>query len=394
MRGLPYPIRGFLAAAALLFASITVTILTLEAGVRIWDGIPLFSTENFVARALDGIHKSGGAAVYDPIVGWIAKPNTSWDAKGKQVQTGGVLTFGEFGIRMPSPEKVPLKQGSILMVGDSFGAGSEVDNAESFPAQLEKMTNTQVINAGTGGYALDQIVLRTEMLLPILKPRILLVQTRLEFGLSVDRMSIYGGAPKPYFTVRDGMLVLHNQPVPRLAAAQDDLGWLRSVFGHSYLVQYAMMRLNMLQWWVSPAMSVKFAVPDAEALEVGCLLMQRLAQLRDQYGIKMILVLQYSGVDGFTSPLAWKADRDRMLGCIEHQHLELVDSLDALRSAYQKDGLSAYQKLWVMHDNDRLYGHMSADGNRLIADLIYAHLFGHKTPDLKALPSDPVQKSK
>ena len=378
----------------MFFASIAVTMLILEVGVRIWDGIPLLSTENFVASALDGVHKSGGPAIYDPIVGWITKPNTSWDAKGKQVQSGGILTFGEYGIRMPSPERVPLKQDSILMVGDFFGAGAEVDDTESFPAQLEKMTNTQVINAGTGGHGLDQIVLRTEMLLPVLKPRMLIVQTRLEFGLSVDRMSIFGGVPKPYFTVRDGMLVPHNQPVPRLAAGKGDLGSLRSVFGHSYLVQYAMTRLNMLQWWVSPAMSVKFAVSDAEALEVSCLLMRRIAQLRDQYGIKVILVLQYSGVDGLTSPLAWKADRDRMLGCIEHQHLELVDFLDALRSVYQKNDLTTYQKLWVMHDNNRLYGHMSADGNRLIADLIYAHLFDHKTSDRNAPPSEPAQKSK
>jgi hypothetical protein len=49
-----------------------------------------------------------------------------------------------------------------------------------------------------------------------------------------------------------------------------------------------------------------------------------------------------------------------------------------LRSAYHAVDLAAYQRLWKMHDNNRVYGHMSAEGNRMIADLIAHQFFAEK----------------
>ncbi len=86
---------------------------------------------------------------------------------------------------------MPLQKEAILVVGDSFGLGSDVIDAETWPAYLERMVGTQVINAAVGGYALDQIVLRAEDLVPLLRPRMLLVQTNLRFGISVSRLNIF-----------------------------------------------------------------------------------------------------------------------------------------------------------------------------------------------------------
>jgi hypothetical protein len=364
--------RRLATGAATLLASIALSLLVLEAGVRIWAGVPLTWSENFVARELDAVHKQGSPGVYDARLGWTTMPNTSWNAEGKRVPVG-IYTFGDYGVRMPTSHVVPLEKGAILLVGDSFGAGSEVPDADSWPAQLEPMIGSRVINATVGGYGFDQIVLRAEELLPRLEPRMLLVQTRLEFGLSVVRMSLYGGTPKPYFAVEDGRLVLQNQPVPRLASNSDDIGWARAVFGHSYLVQYVVIRLDLMQWWVSPSMATKFALSTDQAVETSCLLMQRLAQIRDREGIKVALVFQYSGADGLDSKLAWDHDRDRVLACSQREGLDVIDVLDTLRAAYRSDSVS-YRRLWVMHDNDRLYGHMSAEGNRLIANLIARQL--------------------
>jgi len=366
-------IRRLAAGMAALVASIAVSLLVLEAGVRIWDRVPLTSTDNFVARELDIVHKQGRLAIYDSQVGWVAMPNASWDAAGKRVPVG-IYTFGDYGARMASPHVVPLQKGAVLLVGDSFGAGSEVADADSWPAQLEHMIGMQVINAAVGGYGFDQIVLRAEMLQPVLRPRILLVQTRLEFGLSVARMSLYGGTPKPYFMIENGRLALQNQPVPRLASSSNDIGWARSVFGSSYLVQYVMTRLDLLQWWVSPSMGLKFALSADQATDVSCLLMRRLAQMRDREGIKVALVFQYSALDGLSSKLAWEPDRDRLLSCANREGLAIVDTLEALRAAYRGGNPASYQRLWMMRDDNRLYGHMSADGNRLVANLIARQL--------------------
>jgi hypothetical protein len=367
------PIGRVAAVAGMVIASIALSLLALEAGVRVLDGVPVFSTVNFVAVELDQVHKPGKVQVhYDPRVGWVQAPNL----KLKE------FTTGEYGVRMSGPEIVRLQEGAVLMVGDSFGAGSEVGDADSWPAQLERVIGRQVINAGAGGYGLDQIVLRAETLLPLLKPGILLVQTRLAFGILVNRMSIHGGAPKPYFTVQNGELVLHNEPVPRMASSSRDIGWVRSVLGHSYLVQYAMTRLNLLQWWAVPIPG-KYEISNDEAVDVGCLLMRRLGELRDRHNIPVAVVFQYSGPEVMDAALAWEKDRDRIIGCAERARLEIVDILSALRSVYKTEGLSEYQKLWMMRDNNRAYGHMSPAGNRLIANLISRQLFSATTSEAK-----------
>jgi hypothetical protein len=355
---------GLAAPTALLLVSFAVCMLALEIGVRVWDGVPILSVQNFVARPLDQVH-GHGIVDYDPRVGWVQTPN----AERPDIK----MTTGEYGIRMSSAKIQPVPRGAILVVGDSFGAGAEVTDADSWPTQLEQMLGMNVVNAGVGGYGLDQVILRAETLLPLLKPRMLLLQTRLEYGISVDRMSVSSGAPKPYFTVQNDELVLHNDPVPRVAPSRANIGWARSVFGYSYLVQYAMTRLNLLQWWGNPE-SIKFELSPDEAVQVGCLLMHRIADIRDRSGIPVALVVQYSGVEAMEQPLHWQRDRNQLLACAQDRSLEVVDTLEALRTSYRNSDLASYQRLWMMHDHDRVYGHMSPEGNHLIASLIAKQL--------------------
>jgi hypothetical protein len=141
-----------------------------------------------------------------------------------------------------------------------------------------------------------------------------------------------------------------------------------------------MTRLNLLQWWVVP-IPAKFEISNDEAVDVSCLLMRRLGELRDQYNIPVAVVFQYSGPEVMDATLAWEKDRDRLIGCAERARLEIVDILSALRSVYKTEGLSEYQKLWMMQDNNRVYGHMSPAGNRLIANLISRQLFSATTSE-------------
>lgn len=347
--------------AALMLGGLLACLIVLEAGLRIWDGVPVFTTVNFVGQELNQIHGAKNPkAAFDSQVGWVQRPGVS----------DPDFTTGDFGVRMPSRNVVPLKQGGILMVGDSFGTGSEVLDNESWPAQLEAALGKQVINAGVGGYGLDQIVLRAEQLIPLLKPQILLVETRLGFANAVNRMSVYGGAPKPYYEPVNGKLVLHNNPVPRVVTDHKDIGWLRSVFGHSYLVQYVMTRLDLLQWWVAAGLGNKVVLSNDESIEVNCLLLRRIGELRDQYKMKTLLVFQYGAVEAMDAQFSWPKDREKVLSCAKDQRLPVVDGLEMLQSAYREQGLSNYQKLWVMHDHDRVYGHMSSKGNSLIAKFV------------------------
>ena len=177
------------------------------------------------------------------------------------------------------------------------------------------------------------------MLASLLEPKVLLVESRMEYGISVTRMSVASGAPKPLFRLRNGALVLQYEVVPPLASRSDDIGLLRAVLGHSYLVQFTMTRLNMLQWWTAAAhFRNKIDLSEMEAVEITCQLINRLAQLRDQQKLRMILVIQYSGADAITSTMEW--DRATVLNCTREAGLEVVDTLEPLRSVYRSQGIN------------------------------------------------------
>lgn len=363
--------------AATAFGAAALSLFLLEVSVRLYDGISPFSYVNFVAQKLDSVRKDTGVRVeYDERVGWVQASGIRWVDPNY-----GFYTTGMLGARMSGDDVVPLQEGAIVAVGDSFLAGSEVSNAESWPAQLEKSVGTQVINLGNGGYGLDQSVLRAEDVLSRLKPRFLLVQTRFEFGvLILSRMSVYGGAPKPYFSVQNGKLSLNNVPVPRLASHYDDIGPLRSVLGYFYIVDFVMKRLDLLQWWIGSATLNRYAITTEQALDVACLLMRRLGKVVTDNGVAGGVVIQYSGPEVMKSEIPWHRDLLKIGECARDAGLGFVDTLDELRRLYQRDGIVKFRELWVMHDNDQVYGHMSAAGNAVIAKIVREQLFPRAVP--------------
>lgn len=59
----------------------------------------------------------------------------------------------------------------------------------------------------------------------------------------------------------------------------------------------------------------------------------------------------------------------------------MVDTLEPLRALYEGSDLASFQRLWQMQDNNRVYGHMSAEGNRLIANIVAKQLFKREVSD-------------
>ena len=218
----------------------------------------------------------------------------------------------------------------------------------------------------------------------------LIVQTNLAYGISSNQMSTAGGAPKPYFIVENGKLKLMNSPVPLGVSHTVNIGKARSVLGYSYLVQYAMTRLNLLQWWVGAVLQTNYALSKEQAVDVSCLLMQRLSHVRDQYNIPVALVFQHGALDGIEPTLGyWEADRTTITHCAEQEHLPVVDIHPALHAVFQEQGKAAYQQLWVMHDDGHIYGHMSTRGNQLVASLVFRQLFSAEVSEAKPQRSEP-----
>ncbi len=340
--------------------SCLVTLVLIELGLRFAKGEPWLPGENLIARRV-GLLRVHVNNDYDPLLGWVLKPHME--------NPGGVSTI-EHGIRRNGATPRAIAEGAILTSGDSFTAGSEVLDHESWPAYLEQMLGVPTLNAATGGWGSDQIILRVEQLLPIVRPSRVVVSFLID-DIQRSRYRVYGGGNKPYFTVANGELVHHNHPVPPFSGRRDEIGGVRSVLGRSLLVNWTMERVGYEAWWLPD--SVYKRVRHFDLQRVNALLMQRLKRRLDAEGIPLTFLLQYGGgqIAHFTSEPAYARE---LLAEFRAMGVECLNTWEPLRAVYQEQGSRALKELFVMHDEEREYGDMSAAGNRFIAELLSERL--------------------
>jgi len=340
--------------ALLLLGSIALSVLVGELALRMATGQPAFRLVNFRAVSLE----SSGTRIYDPDLGWIQRTGF----KSRSVNT---LLHG---VRANGMGESAIRPGGVLAVGDSFTAGTEVSDAETWPAQLERLIGEPVINAGIPGYGTDQIVMRAEQLLAIVRPRVLLVDF-LSQDILRSGYSNYG-APKPYYTIEDDRLVLHNSPVPVQSSgfANSLTAAIKSVVGYSFAAHQIMMAFAPDSWLASGKQSFTRITNDPS--EVTCRLLQRLKLRTESLGTRMLLVMQYGG----DAVRAWTAPSDDAVpvkACAHAMGIQTVDEFDSLKAVYRADPETL--KTYYAMTGDA-YGHMSARGNRHVAGLIASAL--------------------
>jgi hypothetical protein len=343
----------------LMLCSVAACLLLLEVGLRFVNGLPVIPDRNLIqerAHISDVDHLA--AAEYDPVLGWVQRPNLRIESD----RADGSFTTGEYGIRMNQPEILPIPHNSILAVGDSFTAGSEVGDVQAWPAQLEREIGEPVINAAVGGWGTDQIVMRVEQLIPKLTPRTIIVSFLADDTLR-DAYRVFGGLDKPYYEINDGSLVPMNQPVPRAAGPTSSLGLARKMLGYSYLADYTMSRLGIESWFEIAAQA---KVP-IDYVAVSCLLLERLKRETDSKGIRLIFLMQWGG--GELSQWDFRPNFGAdVLDCARKMSIQTVDSWDLLK-AVKSEGEDKLKELYHTVQGGTVYTHMSSVGNKFIADL-------------------------
>jgi lysophospholipase L1-like esterase len=350
-----------ISAVATAIVSLIVSLAACETIVRIWDGIPLWPPRDMVSYKSSFLN-TNVAAEYDPLLGWRHKPHFF-------AQPGWDLTTGDLGIRMNSAAITPLPAHGILAVGDSFTAGSEVADDKTFPAQLERLLKYPVINAAVGGYGTDQMILMAETLMPRLSPTAIVVGI-LDDDINRTGMRVYGGAPKPWFQVRDGRLIHHYNPVPAPTLGEDKpmLRWL----AYSYLSLWATERLGWAHVWERQA----FINADNDPIAVSCAMLERLKQATDARGIPLYVVMLYAGSDRIAvmDPAVEKARPLAVSACSRRMGLATIDLLDDL-VAFARHDPATYRGLYTrLGPNKDVYGHMTAAGNAFVARAIAARM--------------------
>jgi hypothetical protein len=219
---------------------------------------------------------------YDSLLGWRLKP----------FLTESNFNTLDYGLRSNGVANAKVSPGGVLAIGSSFTVGSGVSDSETWPAQLQQLTGWNVNNAGEGGYQADQIILLGEQLLPLIHPRVLVVD--LIPGTIIFTGYASAGWPKPYFTLEHGDLVAHNFPVPLRPTSRGDAD-IRSFFGHSAAINKVMAALFSNFWFTSDGN--EFVAVATDEIGVTCRMLERLKQKADAAEVRLILYLQYPGTE-------------------------------------------------------------------------------------------------
>jgi hypothetical protein len=343
----------------LVLASVLTVLFVLEIALRSVDGLPIWPDRNLLFERLL-VTNRWPVIEYDPVVGWVQKPNMSFSPESKHSS----FTTGEFGVRMNQAEIRPVPRGGILAVGDSFTAGSEVGDAGTWPASLERILGKPVVNAGVGGWAADQIILRAEQLMQDLSPKKIIVALLMQ-DIAWTQFRVHGGGPKPYFLIENGQLIPMNKPVPRaIEGAPIDFGLLQGVLGYSYAVEWTMARLGVTSWFEAGVSARVSTSPSV----VTCLLLQRLKHTTDARNVQLLLLIQWGGNELGAKEFVRPADVNDVVSCAKDAGIRTVDTWDALRGVLAR-GEDKFQELYVQHDTGSYrYGHMTDAGNLFIAE--------------------------
>jgi hypothetical protein len=345
-------VDGPAARIALIAGSVLFSLLVLEVGCRLVRSGPaaLIHWPNFARERLSLADDDSNncAYAYDATLGWTLPSNCNTSR----------FNIEPDGFRR-TPAATPLAQPPILATGASFTLGEEVADDESWPAYLQNLIGRKVVNAGVSGYSLDQTVLRTEQVVPRIKP-LLVVVGFTPGDIRRTEVSVAWSREKPNFVVVDGRLELRNVPVPGRAGAPVQLPLVARLLGWSALADDVVKRLGLQRGWNFHEVQ---AVPPGTGETIACLLMPRLAKV----GVPVMVVAHYGRTH-------WNADAEhkardfravaRVLDCASKAGLLAFDLAQPMRPAVEARGIDAFFRT----------DHHSAEGNRLVADLIRQEL--------------------
>ncbi len=214
----------------------------------------------------------------------------SWDGRSCPIlparnSTRTIMAFAKI---PPAPRSFRLARS--WRSETSYTAGSEVMDNETWPAQLEQRLGQPVLNAGVGGYGVDQVVLNAERLLPIVKPRAVIVGIHED---SIQRTTYKTfSTPKPYFIEEGGGWVVKNQPVPAPEGSTPEPLYKRALA--RLVTAHLLFNRVAHDWWFSTGGQRFERTANDPGREV-CFLLSRLQdRLRTEH-IPGLVVVQYYG---------------------------------------------------------------------------------------------------
>lgn len=338
---------------------------------------------------------------WDPDLGWTRRPDTEGTEKGKK----GTVTY-HIDRRGSRRNTVTDAEPSVATFGDSYVFCRQVEDEETWQVELSRRLGRGVLNFGVGNYGADQALLRYEStelppsvnvaVLGFVPETICRVHSYwkhyLEFGNTF--------AFKPRFVLDgDGGLELLENPMrtpehfDRLEGIVPDirqndgfykrkfrslqfrfpylLSWLRHPVRHSRIMG-ALARRSVLR-------ALGASTPKAERHPFRLVMEYNLKEAHSLYGDPRYTELLTAIIERFAGEARRRGHRPVLLVMPQMLDLELGG---ARRTPYQDyyEGLSEVLPVVDLTDrlrrgdraelyiDDHYGGHLSAAGNRLVAD--------------------------
>lgn len=309
---------------------------------------------------------------YDPLLGWVSRPNLLFQ---NYYGSGKDLTTDAAGVRIVASEldATPLtdvRSGTagvrIVCSGDSFTFGMGVGDADTWCRQLTKIdSNFQTINLGQGGYGIDQSFLRYDRE-GAERPHDLHILAAIIGDFERVGRNKFEGYQKPFFTLKNGSLVLHNTPVPKSSYV---LSWATAN-------QWVIERLALVQCLKSllpkrPGVSESGEIQSRqESFETSVRLLAALKKKSEMNGAQFVFVFLPT-IDNLKKGQAagFRAMLRRRLAELD---IPLIDTTDDFLGMSSSEIASCFLSPYGEYPKAR--NHYNEKGHWIIAQSIRRHL--------------------
>lgn len=241
----------------LLLFGIFLSIAVLEFGVRLLGAKPQTYLRKF--------------SQYHPTLGWEKTPN----AEGEFIR-GDVKIYEQMNSHGLRDDEYPYEKAKdnyrILVLGDSFTEGYDVELNNVFVQMLERMLNDslaaqtgyrfEVINAGTGGYSTDQEFLFYQTEGYKYNPDLVILMVYAANDIFYNIKNQYGNYYKPLFEVQNDSLYLTNIPLPEQQSTESVKNIFRElalypIVVNMILTQFPKITSTLHRWGLISASTVE-----------------------------------------------------------------------------------------------------------------------------------------
>jgi hypothetical protein len=300
---------------------------------------------------------------YDEELGWINIPGRKFE---ELYGPGRTLTTNAQGFRGADDVADEVPPGRVRMIcsGDSFTLGYGVDDRETWCAELVQLEpRLETVNLGQGGYGIDQAFLwyrRVGFPLPH--------QVHLFSFIDDDFIRMqspqFAGYGKPVVEVREGELVVTNQPVPKRSGVTAWLAhrgpWLREL-----------RTVRVLESVARPERKRRGDEPKAleQVPELAWSIFDELQRMANERGVLLVLAYLPRETD-YVQDVGLRADLARGT---QERGIALVDLTDDLRKLSETEAAQMYLGEGELSFPGAV-GHYSREGNRWAAAQLLGHL--------------------